>query len=276
MLACARIGAVHSVVFGGFAAEAVRDRMNDAQAKCVITQDGAFRSGIASPLKPQVDKALEHCPSVQARDRAAARASNPIEMKPGRDHDWHELMQKAAAPTHEAPALDAEHPLFILYTSGSTGKPKGVLHTHRAATCSARTSPATTCSICKPEDTLLVHRRRRLGHRPQLHRVRTACERRDRGDVRRRAEPSRPGSLLVDHRAARRDDLLHGADRGAHVREVGRRVGRSSTTCRRCACSARSASRSTPRLGCGTAKRSAATAARSSTRIGRPRPDRSR
>ena len=126
MLACARIGAVHSVVFGGFAAEAVRDRMNDAQAKAVITQDGAFRKGAASPLKPQVDKALEHVPSVQ-HVIVLRRAGNPIEMKPGRDHDWHALMQDAS-PHHEAAQLDAEHPLFILYTSGSTGKPKGVLH----------------------------------------------------------------------------------------------------------------------------------------------------
>jgi acetyl-CoA synthetase len=127
MLACARIGAVHSVVFGGFAADAVRDRMNDAKAKCVITQDGAFRRGVASPLKPQVDQALEQCPSVE-HVIVLRRAGNPIEMKAGRDHDWHALM-KDAAPRHEAKPLDAEHPLFILYTSGSTGKPKGVLHT---------------------------------------------------------------------------------------------------------------------------------------------------
>ena len=126
MLACARIGAVHSVVFGGFAAEAVRDRMNDARAKAVITQDGAFRKGVASPLKPQVDKALEQCPSV-AHVIVLRRAGNPIEMKAGRDHDWHALMEAASA-RHEAAQLDAEHPLFILYTSGSTGKPKGVLH----------------------------------------------------------------------------------------------------------------------------------------------------
>jgi acetyl-CoA synthetase len=127
MLACARIGAVHSVVFGGFAADAVRDRMNDAKAKCVITQDGAFRRGSASPLKPQVDKALEQCPSVE-HVIVLKRAGNPIEMKPGRDHDWHELMHEVSG-VHEAQPFDAEHPLFILYTSGSTGKPKGVLHT---------------------------------------------------------------------------------------------------------------------------------------------------
>ncbi len=150
MLACARIGAVHSVVFGGFAAEAVQGRMNDAQAKCVITQDGAFRRGSPSPLKPQVDKALEQCPSVK-HVIVLRRAGNPIEMKEGRDHDWHALMQ-AAAPTHEAPALDAEHPLFILYTSGSTGKPKGVLHTTAGYLLNTQLTSRYVFDL-KPEDT---------------------------------------------------------------------------------------------------------------------------
>ncbi len=127
MLACARIGAIHSVVFGGFAAEAVRDRMNDAQAKCVITQDGAFRRGAVVPLKPHVDKAVEQCPTVE-HVIVLERTHDPIDMKPGRDHRWSELVEKASAK-HTAPALDAEHPLFILYTSGTTGKPKGVMHT---------------------------------------------------------------------------------------------------------------------------------------------------
>jgi len=150
MLACARIGAVHSVVFGGFAADAVRDRMNDAQAKCVITQDGAFRKGAPSPLKPQVDQALEQCPSVK-HVIVLKRAGNPIEMKAGRDHDWHELMQ-AASSVHEAPALDSEHPLFILYTSGSTGKPKGVLHTTAGYLLGATLTTKYVFDL-KPEDT---------------------------------------------------------------------------------------------------------------------------
>jgi acetyl-CoA synthetase len=150
MLACARIGAVHSVVFGGFAADAVRDRMNDAQAKCVITQDGAFRRGVPSPLKPQVDHAIEQCPTVQ-HVIVLKRAGNPIEMKAGRDHDWHELMQ-AASSVHEAPALDSEHPLFILYTSGSTGKPKGVLHTTAGYLLGAALTTKYVFDL-KPEDT---------------------------------------------------------------------------------------------------------------------------
>jgi acetyl-CoA synthetase len=127
MLACARIGAIHSVVFGGFAAEAVRDRMNDAKAKAVITQDGAWRRGSVVPLKPQVDKAVDQCPTVE-HVIVLERTKNEVEWKTGRDHKWSELMAKAS-PKHTAPALSAEHPLFILYTSGTTGKPKGVMHT---------------------------------------------------------------------------------------------------------------------------------------------------
>ncbi|MDD9932404.1 MAG: acetate--CoA ligase [Myxococcales bacterium] len=127
MLACARIGAVHSVVFGGFASDAVRDRMIDAEAKAVITQDGTYRRGSVVPLKEQVDKAVDQCPNVE-HVVVLRRTGNEITMKEGRDHDWAALME-TASPKHEAPALDAEHPLFILYTSGSTGKPKGVMHT---------------------------------------------------------------------------------------------------------------------------------------------------
>jgi acetyl-CoA synthetase len=127
MLACARIGAVHSVVFGGFAAEAIRDRVNDQQAKLVITQDGGHRRGQLVPLKENVDRALEHCPSVQ-NVLVFKRYGNAITMKAGRDLDWtSELAQ--ASDQHRAAEQNAEDPLFILYTSGSTGKPKGVLHT---------------------------------------------------------------------------------------------------------------------------------------------------
>jgi acetyl-CoA synthetase len=126
MLACARIGAIHSVIFGGFAAEAVRDRMNDASAKCIITQDGTYRRGSVVPLKAQVDSALEHCPSVQ-HVIVLQRTQTPIDLKQGRDHLWTDTVAKAS-PEHVAKPLSAEHPLFILYTSGTTGKPKGVMH----------------------------------------------------------------------------------------------------------------------------------------------------
>ncbi len=127
LLACARIGATHSVVFGGFSATALIDRINDAEANAVITQDGAYRRGSEIKLKAAVDEALVSCPTVNSVI-VYKRTGSEIEMQNGRDHWWHELMA-TASDNCEAEPLDSEHPLFILYTSGSTGKPKGVLHT---------------------------------------------------------------------------------------------------------------------------------------------------
>jgi acetyl-CoA synthetase len=127
MLACARIGAVHSVVFGGFSAEALRSRIDDAQAKVVITTDGQYRRGSAMPLKPAVDEAVEHCPSVE-KVLVVRRTGGAVDWHEGRDLWWHDVVAPAS-DVHEPQAFDAEHPLFILYTSGTTGKPKGILHT---------------------------------------------------------------------------------------------------------------------------------------------------
>ncbi len=127
MLACARIGATHSVVFGGFSAEALRDRMNDAQARVVVTADGGYRRGALVPLKANVDAALSEASTVK-HVVVVRRTGEQVPFHAGRDHWWHERMSAAAAWC-EPEALDSEHPLFILYTSGTTGKPKGVVHT---------------------------------------------------------------------------------------------------------------------------------------------------
>jgi acetyl-CoA synthetase len=127
MLACARIGATHSVVFGGFSSSALIDRINDAQCKTVVTADGGWRRGNEVKLKAAVDEALKETPSVESCIVVKRTGSN-IHMEAGRDHWWHELITtvNSDCPAEE---LDSEHPLFILYTSGTTGKPKGILHT---------------------------------------------------------------------------------------------------------------------------------------------------
>jgi acetyl-CoA synthetase len=127
MLACARLGAIHSVIFAGFSAEAIADRNNDAKAKVQLTSDFGWRRGQELPLKQNVDEALKKSPTVK-HCVVLKRTGTPVQMEPNRDHWWHELMADAPADCPAEP-LDSEAPLFILYTSGSTGKPKGILHT---------------------------------------------------------------------------------------------------------------------------------------------------
>lgn len=127
MLACARLGVIHTVIFGGFSSEAIKDRVNDCQAKVVITADGGFRRGKVVELKGNVDRALAGTPSVQ-RVVVLKRTGTAVAMQEGRDVWWPDFV-KGVSAEHKAKAFDAENPLFILYTSGSTGKPKGVLHT---------------------------------------------------------------------------------------------------------------------------------------------------
>lgn len=129
MLACARIGAIHSIVFGGFSSQALRDRINDCGSSLIVTADEGIRGGRKVPLKTNTDQAISECPSIK-KVIVVRRSAGDIDMEPARDSWWHEEMAaKDISNTCEPEQMDAEDPLFILYTSGSTGKPKGVLHT---------------------------------------------------------------------------------------------------------------------------------------------------
>ncbi|WP_040773135.1 acetate--CoA ligase, partial [Nocardia pneumoniae] len=128
MLACARLGLTHSVVFAGFSPTALRQRVDDAAARLVITTDGQYRRGTTAPLKTAVDEALSDGPSSVEHVLVVRRTGQDVPWTDGRDLWWHDTITHAS-PHHDAEAFDAEHPLFILYTSGTTGKPKGILHT---------------------------------------------------------------------------------------------------------------------------------------------------
>jgi acetyl-CoA synthetase len=127
MLACARIGAIHTVVFGGFSSDALVTRITDLDARVVITADGGYRRGAPSALKPAVDEAMQRCPDVQTV-LVVRRTGEDVGWDDDRDHWWHDVVDKQSTE-HEPEQFDAEHPLYVMYTSGSTGKPKGILHT---------------------------------------------------------------------------------------------------------------------------------------------------
>ena len=186
MLACARIGAPHNVVFGGFAPESVRERMEVSHAKALITVDGARRKGRTAPIKAEVDEVMGGLRVARDdRRRAAHRHRRADARRPGR-LVYDELLG-AAATVCPAEPLDAEHPLFILYSSGSTAKPKGIVHTTGGYLTGRRDHPPGRVRPPARVRRVLVHGRRRLGHRALLHRLRAARERLHERDVRGRA-----------------------------------------------------------------------------------------
>jgi acetyl-CoA synthetase len=199
MLACARIGAIHSVVFAGFSPDALANRVNDSEAKVVVTSDGAPRGGRVTELKDNVNKALLHCDD-HVKCLVVKRTGQQVAWVEGRDV-WYDDIASTVGTDCPAEEMGAEDPLFILYTSGSTGKPKGVVHSSGGYLVYACHDARIHVRLPRRRR-LLVHRRCRLGHGPQLHRLRPAGEWRDDRDVRGRADVSRCGAVLGGLREA--------------------------------------------------------------------------
>ena len=227
MLACARIGAPHNVVFGGFSAEAVRERMEFSDAKVLITVDGASRKGRIAPVKAGRGRR-----DGRPRD---ARAHRRRRLEGHRVRDAGRVAtsgttRSSERPTPDCPAepMDAEDPLYILYTSGSTAKPKGILHTTGGYLTGVSATHRYIFDLHPEEDVYWcaadvgwVTGHSYIVYGPLV-------QRRNLGDVRGRPGLSPPGDLVGDHRALRRDDPLHRADGDPHLHQVGRRSSRSA------------------------------------------------
>ena len=228
MLACAKIGAPHSVVYGGFSEGALADRIQDAQSRVLITQDGAWLRGKIIRLKDTVDAALQQSPVVETVVVVRNAPGKTSPCKTGRDYWWHELMASPQArPYAETEVMDAEDPLFILYTSGTTGKPKGVLHTHGGYQVYTSTTLQLGLRYQRGRP-LVVRGRPRLDHRPFLHRLCAAHPGRDELPLRRRARLPGAGSLLAHDCRARHQHPLYRADRDPRPDALWRRLGETA------------------------------------------------
>jgi acetyl-CoA synthetase len=246
VLACARIGAIHSVIFGGFSPDSIAGRIHDSDSTLIVTSDEGVRGGRPIPLKANVDAALTKCPTVE-KCIVVKRTGKDIDWVDGRDVWYHEAMADAAAEC--APEeMNAEDPLFILYTSGLHRHAKGRAAHDRRLHGLRVDDPSIRVRLSRRR-CVLVHRRCRLGHRPQLYRLRPARQRRHDADLRRRAELSRFLAFLGSLRQAPGQHLLHRADRDPRADARRRRAGRSDQPVHRCACWVRWVSRSIPKPG---------------------------
>ena len=267
MLACARIGAIHSVVFGAFSEDSLRDRIQDSECKIVITQDTALRGNKNDiAMKTKADTAVAECPSIK-KIVVVKRTGLDVPMQAGRDVWWHEAMEKADAKC-DPEWMDAEDPLFILYTSGSTGKPKGVLHTTGGYMVYAATTFKYIFDYhdgdiwwCTADIGWIT------GHSYIVYGP--LCDGRHERHVRGRADLSRCGPFLGRGRQVQGHAVLHRADGHPGADAPRRGADQLRATCPASSCWVRWASRSIPKCGCGTGGTSARSAARSSTRGGR-------
>ena len=270
MLACTRLGAPHTVVFGGFSADSLSDRINNMGCEVLVTQDEAWRRGKPVPLKAVADEALAAAPGVRAT-LVVRRTGNAVPMTEGRDRWYHELEVSDDPASCPCEPMDSEDLLFLMYTSGTTAKPEGD-RAHDGRLPRRRCDDALADLRSQARDgRVLVRGRHRLDHGSQLHRLRAALQRRDVGDVRGHARLPESRALVGDHRALRRDDPLHRADRDQGAHEVGLRARRGTRSL--VAAAARLGRRADQPRGVDVVppSTSAASAARSSTRGGRPR-----